>query len=490
MQIPIISGIYATENADFRQQYPYNMMPVALDQGISKGYLRPASGVSYYPVVGDPPSYTPIISGTGFGGFQNALVTPGTDIRGIYNWNGICYIVAGNYLYTYDENGYFFFCDHDTSVNIAGGDRVTMTNSFDYLAIAGGNNLYLYNPDATFPANRVKQNTDADLGTVLDLIYIDGYFMTTDGEYLVITELGDPFSVSNLKYGSSEIDPDPVVGLLKLNNEVYAINRYTIEAFYNKGGNLFPFERIDGSRMYRGAIGTHAKCVYMERIAFLGSGKNESPSIWLGINAQTQKIASREIDLILQEYTEDELKSAVLETRVDTSFNHLWVRLPDKILIFDGNITETLAWFIIDTGPKNICWVHDKWLVGNTTGDIGYLDESVSTIWEQSRNWSFQTKMIYNESNGAIINELELIALPGRTILGIDPTIWTSYTTDGEVYSQEWAISAGKQGERNKRLCWFQQGHFSNYRSQKFRGNSDSHISIARIEAQVEGLLY
>jgi hypothetical protein len=147
-------------------------------------------------------------------------------------------------------------------------------------------------------------------------------------------------------------------------------------------------------------------------------------------------------------------------------------------------------WFTMDTGPTNVCWAYDRWYVGNSIGEIGYLDRSISTVFGQSRDWSFQTKFIYNESKGAIINQLELVALPGRTALGVNPTIWTSYTLDGEIYSQEWPISAGMQGDRLKRLCWFQQGHMRNYRGQKFRGNSDSHISIARLEAQIEGLMY
>jgi hypothetical protein len=68
----------------------------------------------------------------------------------------------------------------------------------------------------------VRQVTDPDLGVVLDVVWVDGYFMTTDGEFLVVTELTDPTQVNPLKYGSSEVDPDPVVALLKLRNEVYA----------------------------------------------------------------------------------------------------------------------------------------------------------------------------------------------------------------------------------------------------------------------------
>jgi hypothetical protein len=37
---------------------------------------------------------------------------------------------------------------------------------------------------------------------------------------------------------------------------------------------------------------------------------------------------------------------------------------------------------------------------------------------------------------------------------------------------------------------WFQQGHMRNWRIQRFRGSSDAHISIARLEAQLEPLVF
>ncbi len=87
---------------------------------------------------------------------------------------------------------------------------------------------------------------------------MDGYFLSTDGEFLIVTELNDPTQVNPLKYGSSEADPDPVNAVLKLRNEVYAINRNTIEVFDNAGGDLFPFQRIEGAQIQKGAIGTFA----------------------------------------------------------------------------------------------------------------------------------------------------------------------------------------------------------------------------------------
>lgn len=465
MQFPILQGIYTDQNSDYRIKYPHNMMPVQLDTGINRGYLRPAYGVSYFDV-------------------QDQAFN--VD-KGSINWNDRCIRVIGDYLVEIFADGTISTISTLSGTTI-GNDPVSMDYSFDYLAIADGGNLYIWDGGTT-----LTQNTDPDLGLVLDVIFIDGYFMTTDGSYLVITDLGNPLSVNSLKYGSSEVDPDPIVGLLKIHNEVYALNRYTIEAFYNKGGALFPFARIDGSRIMRGLIGTHAKCELEGQIIFLGSGRNESPAIWRGANSESSKISTREIDSILQTYTENELKTVVIEKLVDRNNQQIWVRLPDKILIYDDVASRSIqqpVWFSIDYGPKNLCWAYDKWIVGNDDGEIGYLDLSVSTAFEEQRQWDFQTQLFYNNSKSMIINELELVGLPGRSAVGVNPTIWTSYSYDGETWSNERAISAGTQGDRQKRLIWFQNGFARNTRIQKFRGNSDSHLTVTRLEAQVEALSY
>ena len=124
--------------------------------------------------------------------------------------------------------------------------------------------------------------TDVDLGYVLDVVWIAGYFMTTDGANLIVTDLNDLFSVNPLKYGSSEVLPDPINSLLVIRNEVYAVNRYSVEVFQNVGGSLFPFRRIDGAMIPKGSIARDASCYFLDSFAFIGGGQNEGLSVWLG----------------------------------------------------------------------------------------------------------------------------------------------------------------------------------------------------------------
>lgn len=466
MKIPILNGIYADEKADFRTSYPRNLIPVPKEHGINTGYLRPADGVVQF----------------------NTNPAPGID-RGGFVWNGSCYRVMGPKLVRVESNGAI-----TTLGDVGGTEQVAMDISFDVLAIASNHNLYFWDGVS------LTQNTDPDLGIVLNCIWIDGYFMTTDGVHVVVTELNDRYSVNPLKYGSAESDPDPILGILNLKDEAYVLGRYTIEVLDNIGGDFFPFQRIKGARIDRGVIGVHTAAIFMEAIAFLGGGRDEPPAVWLGINSSTVKLSTREIDQVLQNYTEAQLALATVETRVDKGHMLLLVHLPDQTLVYDGAASQVMkeaVWFtltssVVDLGQyraKNLVWCYEKWLAGDpTSANVGYYTSAVSSHYAQSIGWDFGTTVLYNEGRGCIIHELELVCLPGRVALGANPIVYTSYSTDGETWSQEKACAAGKKGDRTKRIHWLGQGMFHNWRIQRFRGASDCFASFSRLEARVEPL--
>jgi len=463
-QIPILNGIYTDNGPDIRTSYPVNLIPVPTVSGISAGYLRPADGL--------------VTFGSG----------PGID-RGGINWRGECYRVMGTLLVKISSGGVV-----STLGDVGGSGLVTFDYSFDRLAIASGGSLFYWDETT------LTQVTDPDLGTVIDFVWVDGYFMTTDGEFLIVTELNDPTQVNPLKYGSSEADPDPVVALLKVRNEVYALNRNTIEVFDNVGGDFFPFRRIEGAQIMKGCVGTFACAVYLDAVAFLGSGRNETISVFLGANSGTVKIATREIEQLLKGYTEAELATVKMEAKADDGHQHLWIHLPDRTIVYDAAASSALGqpvWFTLTSGvdgfseyrARNLVWCYDKWLVGDTESvNHGYLDDSISSQFGNITRWEFGTLILYNDGRGAIIYDLELVSLTGRVAFGLNPQISTSYSLDGQTYSQENYIGAGSQGDRAKRLRWFRQGAMRNWRIQRFKGDSQAHLSFLRLEAAIEPL--
>lgn len=462
VQIPLVDGIYSDSNSDYRTALPRNRVPVPKQTGISEGYVRPASGLI------------------------QLATAPGVD-RGGINWNGKCYRVSGPYLTRIDP---------DNSVANLGilelGSHVTMDYSFDVLGVVSGGILYYW--DGT----TLTELADIDAGYVVDVVWVDGYWLFTDGTNLIVTDLQDRYSVNPLKYGSSEADPDPIRCLLKLRNEPYALNRYTIEVFQNIGGDNFPFQRIPGALISKGSVGTHTACLHAESIAFMGSARDEPPAVYMIGNGIAVAISTREIETILQGYTEEQLADCELESVTNRKNQNLYVHLPDRCLVYDTAASEALqrpVWYSLDSGldsisryrARDFIWCYDKWIFGDPTSEIiGTVDYSRSDCYGSPVGWEFSTPIIYNSSAGAIVNSMELVGLTGRG--QNDSQIYTSASNDGLTFGPERAISSGAPGQTSKRLAWRSLGKLRLARIQKFRGDSNAHFSCAALEAGLEPL--
>lgn len=463
-QIAIVSGIYADAAGDYRTSYPENLIPVPKAQGVSNGYLRPADGIA------------------------SAGTAPGIG-RGGINWNGTLYRVLGSKLCSISSAGVV-----TQLADIPGTGVVTLAYGFDRLGITAGGRLHYWNGAS------LTTVTDPDAGTVLDHCWTGGYYMLTDGTNLIVTELNDPTAINPLKYGSAESDPDPIKAVDTLRNEAYAFGRFTIEAFENIGGDLFPFRRIDGAQVPRGVIGTHTYAQFAGTFAFVGSGRNEAPAVYLMQPGDTLKLSTREVDTILAEFTEAELSACVVESRMDKAHQHLLIHLPNRCLVYDAAASQQLqqpVWFVLHSGltdptqyrARGLVWCYDRWNVEDpTTAALGTLTGAVSSHYGQAVGWRFGTAMAYNAGAGGIVHELELVCLPGRAAFGVNPTVWHSSSADGVTWSVERPKSAGLQGDRDKRLAWRRTGRIQHVRMERFRGTSDAHLSMARLEAQIEPL--
>jgi hypothetical protein len=452
---------------DYRESMPINMEPIIEDSGISSGYLRQPDGIT-----------------------ELSSNNPGLD-RGGINWNSKCYRVLGTEFSFIAEQG-----AASKIGDVKGSNKAKYDYSFDYLCVVAGGLAYLYDGS---DFNRI---TDMDLGApIIDVVWVDGYFMFTDGTSLIVTDLDDPFSVNPLKYGSSEVDPDKVVALKKIRNEVYAVNRNTIEVFDNIGGNLFPFQRIEGAQMTKGGISTDCVCTFMDTIAFVGGSRNEPLSVWIGSAGSVRKISTREIEKELAGYTENTLVlDSSLETVVFAGRNLLYLHLPNKTLVYNAEVSQSAGkhvWHQLISGAneegqylsRNYVYCYDKWMVGHPTENkLGMIDSDVKTHWGDIVRWRFGTKFLYNNSRGGLIHELELVGLPGNNALSESDQIYTQHSEDGRSWSKYKYITAGPQGNRSQRLRWRRQGRMSNYRTQRFGGTSNSRLAITRLEARVEPL--
>lgn len=462
MQIPLLSGCGASETADFRLSYPVNLEPVPLKQGISEGYLRSAPGAVQF------------------------AAGPGTD-RGGINWNDSLYRVMGTKLVQVGSGGAVTVLG-----DVGGSGKVALDYGFDRLAINSGSSLYYWN------GTTLAQVTDPDLGPVVDMLWMAGYFITTDGTSIVVTQLSDPTSVDPLKYGSAEADPDMVVALFKLREQLYAIGRYTIQPFDNTGGSGFPFTAIPTATVPVGAVGPRAKCAFYQTLAFTGSGRDEATSVYLLDGGNAVKIGTRAIDDELAKVTDQ--ASITMESRMSRDERRLFIHLPDKTLVYMANasrLAQVPVWYIAASGLamdqqyrlQNAVSCYGKWICGDTaSSNLGTLDEGLATQFGDAVGWRFESTLLYNASKGGIVHDLELVGLPGRGATSSEPGSFMSFTRDGETWSMERAAKVGRGGDRTKRITFTPHKRFRNYLGLRFRGNSGALAGWAALEATVEPL--
>lgn len=450
--IPLLSGIKATEAGDFAIAYPLNLEPVPTKSGLSEGYVRAAPGSKQF--------------ATG----------PGKD-RGGIDWNGVHYRVMGTTLVSVTQAGAV------TAIgDVGSGGAVSLAYGFDRLAINSGTSLYYWNSAA------LTQVTDPDLGSVLDMLWFGGFYVTTDGTSIVVTQLTDPTQVDPLKYGSAEADPDPILALFKLRGELYALGRYTIQTFSNVGGSGFPFQANLAATVPVGVVGSRARCDFYQTLAFVGSGRGEASAVYLLDGGNALKISTRAIDDELAKVADQ--SSIVVESRMSRDERRLLVHLPDKTLVYLANasrISGQAVWYIAASGSagdeqyrlQNAVYVYGKWICGDTaSSSLGVLSDDDPDHFGDPVAWELHTQLTYNDGKGAILHDIELVGLPGRG--KPKPVAFLSFTEDGETYTQERACSTGVRGDRQKRVQWRPHKRFSNYMGCRFRGSGTAGWAVCQ----------
>lgn len=270
---------------------------------------------------------------------------------------------------------------------ISGSQRASMAYSNNSQAIVADGKLWLYD-------GALNQITDPDLGSPIDICWIDQYYFMTDGENLFHTDILDETQIDPLQFSTANFSPDPTLGVAKTtDNQVIVFGRYSTEWFVNRATPNFAFQRLTGKSVKSGIVGTHCKTELEGRFYVMGGAKYESVSIHVVSGGQYQSIASREVDKLISKYSEDQLSPSIMETRVEDRDKFIIIHLPEETLIFNLSLAEKsgheLAWSIIKSdivggtpwrGVNGVFDPRTGWIYGDKqNANIGLLDGSVST---------------------------------------------------------------------------------------------------------------
>lgn len=460
MQTPLnlIKGDKVATNTDYRDALPINMTAV----------IRPILGAAGY-MIQEP-------------GLTQFGSTISSDRGGIWNERfGIHFRASGTKLLSVSSSGV-------SSVlgDIGAGSQVSLPYSFNTQGVISNNNFYLYSPGGGF-----VQVTDPDLGNPIDCVWIDGYYFLTDGEYLYHTDLNNETLINPLAYATSEFSPDPTIGLGKTqDNKVIVFNRFSTEYFVNAAQENFAFTRVASRGIKIGIVGTYCKAEVGDAWFILGGRKEESISVHqVGVGNAT-KIATREIDKIIGEYTEPELATSIMESYSEDGYDYLIIHLPSHTLKFNYTAAKQVgiefSWSILRTGTDGYVWravngVFEPrfgyWVFGDKYADtLGKLNSDVATQYDEISEWVLYTPFSYLESQS--IDQLAINTIPGFTVFD-DAYVFLSMTYDGEFYGIERTVIYGAPANKSQRFQVNRLGYVSDWFSFKLRGASRSRMAFA-----------
>ena len=465
MQIPLLRGD-EIKGVEWRDSLPVNMYAVQKQILGAAGYMIQNYGLRLY--------------AEGQGVDRGAIFVTRSGFEGQYR-------VSGKKLIKVLPDG-----SATTLGDIPGSDEVSMDFSFNNLAIVANKKLYYYSP-----SKGLRQITDPESGSPIDIVWVDGYFFLTDGEDIYHSNIADEEQYEPLSFGNAQFSPDPSLGLGKnAANEVLVFGSRTVEYFINTGAGNFSFQRIQRKAQKIGILGTDCKKELNNKFMAIGRREETAPSLHMISGGQNQDVGTRETYKILAQYTDSELATATIDAMVIDGVEMAIYHLPRHTLLLNLSTIQSMgldnSWSILKSDivgntpyrAKNpIRNEAGKWIVGDKqNSNIGEIDETLSTQYGNIIEWIMFTPMIPAESMS--LDYLDLQTTPG-TAEDNDATVAVSMSFDGRTHSREYWELYGDNLDYNQRFILRRLGFIREYFSLKFRGASRSRMSFAKCNVEL-----
>ncbi|HEY9818178.1 MAG TPA: packaged DNA stabilization protein [Candidatus Obscuribacterales bacterium] len=465
MKLPLVKGTRIDVDAEWRDTLPRNMVGFYQSIGSWSGYLRTADGLRAF--------------ATGFGADRGGIWSE--RFRQHYRLSGDTFVKVDEFGDVTDLSG---------GISVPGSNQARFANSFNSVAFVANGEYYRY--DGTTFAQIARP-----LGSnpFIDMCWIDGYYIFTDGENLYNTLLADETSFGGNERAGSDFAPDEIIGIEKsTDNKLLAFNRYTTERFYNNAGPAFPFARIPNAALPIGIVGTDAKVSIGDgQWVIFGGSKEYSPSFYLMTNSYSN-ISTKEIDSIIDGYSDFELTNIKLEYRDTRDQGLVICHLPRDVLVFDvtlsGKLQENI-WYRWDSNgesyraingvydPRNISDEASSWIYGDKQdGTIGRLDETVCTQYDEAVEWECQSPLV---RVGSTVKVAELVTAPGHSTVK-DDVVYFSTTKDGALFGSPVLAPRGAQGDYQHRIIIRRLGDYPRWMGVKLRGFSKGVFSVTGVE--------
>lgn len=412
--LPLIKGQIIDASADYRDYLPVNMIPIPEPAPNASGYFTNHPGIELK---------TTLIGGASNGGIFNAQ-------------DGVLYRLIGNKLFGNDSE----------LATLPIPARASFSYSPISTVFALGGKAYYWNGSALAefknwqPGENPLGITNYQIDGIIDGTRNLGRYAWLTAKSFIVTAIENEQRPDfTAPIYSAESDPDDNVAITTLADFIVVLGRNSAEFFRLTGSADQIYQPQRSLVIQFGCISTHAKCNFAGGIAVIGSSRNQPPTVALLSSQGVQKIATPEVDKVLQTYNDNTLQGAVLETAVWRGMNLLYVHLPLETIVY---VAEAQSWIKLKTGNGDARWTGIDCIYNATTGQTEVGDKGSARVGQFVRTMSqygepqellLQTPLI--KTGKASVFDLTLDTVSG---FGDEPALLSvSATENGSTYSAE-----------------------------------------------------
>lgn len=438
------------------QAYQSQSLPLDAQQCINMFVERsPKDAKTQAPVFGCPGLYQFASCGTG----------PVYDMR---LFNQLLYATTGTGLYTVNANG--------TATRVAGftpANRPMVAQNATQIIVVDGVTGWVYTPSTS---TLTALSGVANFNPARTVAYFDDYFILdiAGTNEFFFSALNDGTSYDALDVGSGDADPDLVLGVTTLHEQMLLLGGATTEFWWDTGAPppALPFQRIPGTLMQRGMS------------APLGFVKEDNTLFWLGDDGtfyRLQNLFPMRVSTHAMEATWGKYPT------IADAFCFSYTQNGHKFIVLtfpSGNATwvldlSTLLWHQRESWDSNnvnlgrwrgncACTAYGHTLIGDAfTGQIGVADFNTYTEYGNTMLGLITSPPIQSDRLRVFMRRFELDVESGVGLAsgqGSDPQVMLDWSDDG---SREWSgtqylLPMGKIGEYKKRLYRRRLGSFRN----------------------------
>lgn len=373
------------------------------------------------------------------------------------------------------------------SITIASSSLVAFTLSGPTLSGGGGVSSFTQINDANF------------LGAT-QVDYIDGYFIFSkqNSQQFFLSPLNAVVPFSGLDVGTAEAQPENLMGLIELQEQVYLFSGRHIEVWYDSGAASFPFQRIPSGVIEIGCAAAFSIAKIQNAVYWLGQDKDGRAVVYRMQGMQPQRISTYAIENEIQGLPD--LSGARAWTYQQSGHAFYCLNLPgaNTTWVFDTttNLWHERSYLASGQYQRHLVDCHAFAYNTNVGGDYSsgklyaldpstYTDNGNAICRERSAPHLSKDMMRLFHSRFQLDMEAG-VGLNG-TGQGVDPKVMLQWSNDyGNTWSNEHWTSAGKIGQRRKRMIWRRLGQ-SRDRVYRVRITDPVKVTLLGAEIDVEG---